>query len=207
MADRFSYVAPAAEAAFDFKEQGSRFLARLAPCGTPAEAASHLEGLRKRYHDATHACWAWRCGWGDSLMERCSDAGEPSGTAGQPILRALHEAEASDASLVVVRYFGGTKLGTGGLSRAYRDAARGAIAAARMVRRVLTRAVECQMPYGAQGAFRHVAEKLGASLHDESFSEQWSVEATVPLGELHEFEARLAELNEAWKGGVRWRSK
>jgi uncharacterized YigZ family protein len=207
MADPFSYMAPAAGAAFDFKEQGSRFLARLAPCASPEEAALHLEGLKRRYHDATHACWAWRCGWGKRLRERCGDAGEPSGTAGPPILRALQDVEASDASLVVVRYFGGTKLGTGGLARAYRDAARGVIAASILVPRVLTSTLYCEMPYGAQGAFRHLAEKRGVRLSAESFGEEWAVEAAVPLASLQDFEARLVELKEAWKGGVRWKLK
>ncbi len=207
MAEPFSYQAPAAEAAFDLKEQGSRFLARLAPCATPDEAACHLVALKRRYHDATHACWAWRCGWGEALRERCSDAGEPSGTAGPPILKALQESVVSDASLVVVRYFGGTKLGTGGLARAYREAARGAVASAKLAIRVLTSTICCQMPYGAQGAFRHFANKSGAKLGDERFGEEWSVEAIVPMGALRDFEAGLIKLKESWKGEVRWRSK
>lgn len=207
MADPFRYRAPSADHAFEFKEQASRFLAVLAPSGDPAAAAAHLASLRKRHFDATHHCWAYRCGWGEALAERCSDDGEPSGTAGQPILRTLQEAEVSDASLVVVRWFGGVKLGTGGLARAFRAAARGALADASLADRVLTATLVCEVPYGAQGSFRRLAERAGARLGAESFTESWSVEAAVPLGALAEFEARLSELREAWKGAVRWKSK
>lgn len=207
MADPFAYRVPAAEASFEFKEQGSRFLGLLAPSATPDAAAAHLATLRRRYHDATHHCWAWRCGWAEGLAERCSDDGEPSGTAGQPILRSLQDAVVSDSSLVVVRWFGGVKLGTGGLARAYRAAARGALAEVSLAPRVLTARLACEVPYGAQGSFRRLAERAGASLGPEAFGEGWSVEAAVPRGALAEFEARLAELAEAWKGGVRWKSK
>ena len=207
MADPHRYRIPSADSAHEFKEQGSRFLALLSPCASPAGAAGHLDSLRRRHHDATHHCWAYRCGWGAGLAERCGDDGEPSGTAGQPILRSLQEGEVSDASLVVVRWFGGVKLGTGGLARAYRASARGAIAGARLEERVLTATLLCDLPYGAQGSFRRLAKKTGAQLGTESFAEGWSVEAAVPLGTLPEFEARMAELSESWKGAVRWKSK
>lgn len=207
MADPFAYRTPSADASFEFKEQGSRFLGLLAPCASPEEAAAHLAAARKRHHDATHHCWGWRCGWAEGLSERCSDDGEPSGTAGQPILRSLQDATVSDASLVVVRWFGGVKLGTGGLARAYRAAARGALAEASLAPRVLTALLTCEMPYGAQGSFRRLAERAGARLGAEGFAEGWSVEASVPRGSLPDFEVRLAELAEAWKGAVRWKSK
>ncbi len=207
MGDPYTYRAPVAPAASELKEQGSRFLAHLAPCPEPAAAAAHLESLRGRYHDATHHCWAWRCGWGGSLAERSADAGEPRGTAGALILRTLQEAGVSDASLVVVRYFGGVKLGTGGLARAYRESARAALAGAVLEARALLARLSCEMPYGAQGAFRHLAAKAGATLSEGRFGEGWSVVAAVPLDALPAFEARLAELREAWKGAVRWRSK
>jgi len=207
MADPYRYRTPAAESAFEFKEQASRFLAVLAPRPDAEGAAAHLASLRKRHHDAAHHCWAYRCGWGGDLAERCSDDGEPSGTAGQPILRSLQEAEVSDASLVVVRWFGGVKLGTGGLTRAFRAAARGVLAEAPLAERVLTATLACEIPYGAQGSFRRLAERAGVRLGAESFAESWSVEAAVPLGALTEFEGHLTELREAWKGAVRWKSK
>jgi len=207
MADPHRYRTPAGESSFEYKEQASRFLAVLAPCAGPEGAAAHLTTLRKRHHDAAHHCWAYRCGWGEGLAERCSDDGEPSGTAGQPILRSLQEAEVSDASLVVVRWFGGVKLGTGGLTRAFRTTARGALDEASLDERVLTATLACEVPYGAQGSFRRLCERAGGRLGAESFAEAWSVEVAVPLGALAEFEGHLLELREAWKGAVRWKSK
>lgn len=207
MADPYRYRVPATERSFEFKEQASRFRAVLAPCPDPEGATVHLTSLRKRHHDAAHHCWAYRCGWGEGLAERCSDDGEPSGTAGQPILRSLQDAGVSDASLVVVRWFGGVKLGTGGLTRAFRTAARGVLEEAPLAERVLTATLACDIPYGAQGSFRRLAERAGARLGAESFAESWSVEAVVPLDALPEFEGRLVELREAWKGAVRWKSK
>lgn len=207
MADLYQYQVPGAAGPFEFKEQSSRFLALLSPASTPEEAARHLDGLRKRYHDATHHCWAWRCGWGETLKERCSDDGEPSGTAGQPILRSLQEMEVSDASLVVVRWFGGVKLGTGGLARAYRTAARGVLAPEGLVTRLLTQTLICEMPYNAQGLFRRSVERAGGMLRNETFGESWSVEAEIPLRTLAEFAANLGELRELWRGALRWKSK
>src|SRR5262249_48232856 len=114
----------------EVRERASRFLAFAHRVSTPDEAAAIIEGLRRDYHDATHVAFGWRTGSGPSAAERSSDAGEPSGTAGKPIAGAISSARLSDVVVAVVRYFGGTKLGTGGLARAYREAAEKALAAA-----------------------------------------------------------------------------
>ncbi len=106
--------------------KGSRFLAAAFRADTEGAALSRIEGVRRKYHDATHHCWGFRL----EDLERWNDDGEPSGTAGVPIATALRRAERIDALIVVTRWFGGTKLGTGGLARAYGDAAREALAAA-----------------------------------------------------------------------------
>lgn len=94
---------------------GSEFLAFAERADTPEEALTQFAALRARYPDATHHCWAYRIG----PLSRLSDDGEPGGTAGAPILRAIHEQGVDHVMVVVVRYFGGVKLGTGGLARAY----------------------------------------------------------------------------------------
>ncbi len=119
------YRVPAAPASGELRERGSRFLAVVWPASSTARARRELDALGRAHAGATHLCWAWRIGWPPS--ERWSDAGEPHGTAGMPILRALRGAGLSDVVAGVVRWYGGTKLGKGGLARAYAGAARAAI--------------------------------------------------------------------------------
>ena len=114
----------------EIKVKGSRFIGRALAASTREQAAAALDGIRRRYHDATHHCSAWRVGAPDSAQTRSDDDGEPSGTAGPPILAAIEGGEIFDVLVVVTRYFGGTKLGGGGLVRAYGAAARQALEAA-----------------------------------------------------------------------------
>lgn len=143
MIDEYTSVAAPAHA--ESKVKGSRFLALLAPVESPEAALRELEAVRKTYHDASHHCFAYRIGPAGG-QERFSDAGEPSGTAGKPILLALRHASVSDAVLVVTRYFGGTRLGVGGLRRAYAGAAEAALQRAGRVQRILTEAVRVAVP-------------------------------------------------------------
>ncbi|MEZ6196578.1 MAG: YigZ family protein [Planctomycetota bacterium] len=105
------------------KVKASRFLARVFPVRSREEAEAALTAVRRLHHDARHHCWAWRLGPPESATELANDDGEPGGSAGPPILGALRRAEVLDALCVVTRWFGGTKLGTGGLVRAYGEAA------------------------------------------------------------------------------------
>ena len=206
-APSFEYLSPKGEAKAEVKEQGSRFLAFLAPARSPEEALAHLGLLKRRYHDATHHCWAYRVGWAESLAERASDAGEPSRTAGPPILAALQERRISDACLVVVRYFGGVKLGTGGLARAYRAAARAALEGADLSRVELASEWEVTLPYPAQGELRRSCSKGGVEWLEEAYGERLRVRLRVPLRGAAAFESALCDLREAWKGEVQWKSK
>src|SRR5258708_37415437 len=125
-----SHTVPTHEGRAEIRERASRFLSFASPASTPKEAGALVARLKKEYHDATHVAFAWKIGSGGSARERASDAGEPSGTAGKPIAAAIASAGVTDVVAAVVRYFGGTKLGPGGLSRAYRRAAEAAIPAA-----------------------------------------------------------------------------
>jgi len=207
MPDPFSYLTPEGAASSELKEQGSRFIAHLLPACEADEAMAVLQSLRKSYHDATHHCWAYRLGWAEDLLSRSSDDGEPSHTAGEPILRALEDRGVSDAILVVVRYFGGVKLGTGGLARAYRGAAKQVIEAAHHRVRVLTETWSVILPYGAQGSLRHAAAESGVELSEQSFGEDLTLLAKVPKSTVGPFLGRLERLSEQWKGAVRWKSK
>jgi uncharacterized YigZ family protein len=207
MPEPFLYLTPVAAISSELKEQGSRFIAHLSPACEADEAMAVLQSLRKSYHDATHHCWAYRLGWAEGLLSRSSDDGEPSHTAGEPILRTLEDHGVSDAILVVVRYFGGVKLGTGGLARAYRSAARQTLEAAHHRVRILMVTWSVTLPYGAQGSLRHAAAESGVELSEQSFGEDLTLLARVPRSAAGPFLNRLERLSEQWKGAVRWKSK
>lgn len=207
MHDAWSYLSPAAPSSAEFKDKGSAFLGRLSPASSPEEALAFVESQRRRFHDATHHCWAYRTGWGEALQSRCSDAGEPSRTAGPPILGSLEARGVSDACLVVIRYFGGVKLGTGGLVRAYRAASQLALDAALLEARTLFTEWEVALPYAAQGALRHAAAALGVTLRDAQSGERLVLRARVPMGSAEAFGGALERLRERWKGGVEWKSR
>ena len=120
-ADRYVTLAAPARAEPP-KTKGSRFIGEAFPVEDEAGVTAHLDAVRKREHAATHHCWAWRCA-PDGADWRFSDGGEPSGTAGLPILREIEGRGLAGVLVVVTRYYGGTKLGTGGLARAYAEAA------------------------------------------------------------------------------------
>ncbi len=106
----------------ELKVKGSRFTATVLPAADKSQALQRLDDVRKEFYDATHNCFAYRLGF-DGLDFRAADDGEPSGSAGKPILFMLQKYDVSDVLLVVTRYFGGTKLGVGGLARAYSESA------------------------------------------------------------------------------------
>lgn len=114
----------------EIKIKGSRFLGRAFEAVTEDEARAELAALKKKAYDATHHCSAWKIGPPEKPIERHDDDGEPSGSAGPPILGAIHQSGLTNALVVVTRYYGGTKLGTGGLVKAYGEAARLALAEA-----------------------------------------------------------------------------
>jgi uncharacterized YigZ family protein len=165
-----SYRAPLAESRAEIREKGSVFLAVIGPAADEAAAKAFLIRLEKEFPDATHHCWAWRLGV--PARERGADAGEPAGTAGVPILQVLRGAGLADVMAVVVRWFGGTKLGKGGLARAYAGAAREALQGLPVAVRVPTVRLAVEVPYEKVGAVKRLlrppeielaAEEYGAS--------------------------------------------
>jgi len=207
MDDPDAYLVPRALARGEVREKGSRFLAFLTAAGGAEEALAFVASLRREYHDARHLPWAFRAGWGGGMEARSSDDGEPSGTAGAPILRALEAARVSDACLAVVRYFGGVKLGTGGLSRAFRAAAEAALQGAELEPRVLRVVAEVDLPYPLEGLLRREAERVGALLGDLRFGEGITATVAVPRSQWERFEGFLRALSETSGGRVRWKSR
>ena len=183
-----SYAAPAGEARAEIREKGSRFLAVIGPAADEAAAKAALAALEKEHRDATHHCWAWRLG--SPPRERSSDAGEPAGTAGVPILQVLRGAGLSDVVGVVVRWFGGTKLGKGGLARAYSAAVQEALPALPVVARVPAARLAVEITHEKVGAVKRLLRPPEVELA----SEEYGAAARLVLA-VHE--SRLAALQEA----------
>lgn len=131
-----------------FRDRGSRFIAIAIPVTSQEEIKTRLAELRKEYHDARHHCFAWVLG-PDRQTFRINDDGEPSGTAGRPILGQINSKELTNILIVVIRYFGGTLLGVSGLINAYRSAASDAIANATIVEKYLMEKWSLSFPYTA----------------------------------------------------------
>src|SRR5215213_9894449 len=164
-----SYPSPAGGARAEIREKGSRFLAIVGPAAGEEAAKARLAELERELPDATHHCWAWRLG--DPPRERSSDAGEPAGTAGMPMLQVLRGAGLSDVLAVVVRWFGGTKLGKGGLARAYAAAVREALPGLPVAQRVTTVRIALQIPYERVGAVKRLIHPPEVELESEEYAE------------------------------------
>jgi uncharacterized YigZ family protein len=149
----------------EVRARGSRFLARAWPVRSEHELRERREECRRRHHDARHHCWALRLGPPGRVLERHDDDGEPSGTAGLPILGALQRADLHDAAVIVTRYFGGTKLGTGGLVRAYGEAAALALEAAPRRTAWLLSELELACTYEDLGIVEGILARHAESLH------------------------------------------
>lgn len=165
-----SYPSPAGEARAEIREKGSRFLAVIGPAADEEQARARLAELERLYPDATHHCWAWRLG--SPPRERASDAGEPAGTAGVPILQVLRGAGLADVLAVVVRWFGGTKLGKGGLARAYAAAAREALQDLPVATRVPVVRLALRVPYERVGAVKRLIHPPEVELEEEEYGQE-----------------------------------
>ncbi|MBR9978495.1 MAG: YigZ family protein [Bacteroidetes bacterium] len=175
-----SYLTIAERRDTEIKILASRFLSYALPCRSAEAFAAELETLRKEHYNATHHCFAWRIGYeGDAF--RYSDDGEPGGTAGKRILGAIDRQGLTDVGIVVVRYFGGTKLGVGGLSRAYADAAEAALAECTIVQRFLTRKLTLTFPYDMTSQVHHVLDMHGIEVADRRYEEHCIYDVAVRL--------------------------
>ncbi|MCO4772158.1 MAG: YigZ family protein [Deltaproteobacteria bacterium] len=174
------------------KIKGSRFIASVAFAGTEEEARAHVASVRKQHHAARHVCWAFRVG---DAGEHCrsSDDGEPGGSAGRPILTAIEGVDVTYVAVAVVRYYGGTKLGVGGLVRAYGGAAQEGLAVAGVHVVVPTRAVTVSVPYDSMGAFETFCVREGVARPEGAYGQAVTFVFAVPEQEAEDFGARLVE--------------
>ena len=173
-----------------FKDNGSRFIAQAWPVESEERVKEIVDGLKKEYHDARHHCYAYRIGL-DGSTWRANDDGEPSGSAGRPILGQIDSAGLSDILVVVVRYFGGIKLGIPGLIRAYKTSTADALANAEVVEKIAGKDFRVSFPYLSMNAVMKVAKDLSLLQRDQSFAADCSMVLRVRLSLEDSFRERI----------------
>lgn len=186
--DTYSSIGAASEGVY--KDRGSRFIALAYPVESESEARELIEQVRREYHDARHCCPAYRIGRDGSLW-RASDDGEPAGSAGRQILSQIDSMSLSDILVVVVRYFGGIKLGVPGLIKAYRGATKDALDKAEIVEKVAGRVWKVEFSYDEMPMVMKVVKDLGLQPSATDFGLDCSLEVRVRLSQEEAFKSRL----------------
>ena len=187
---------------YEEKVRDSRFIATATPVSTAQQAEEFIEEIRKEFHDASHNCSAWKVGKGDGSRYKYNDDGEPSGTAGRPILKAIETRELSDICLVVTRYFGGTKLGTGGLMRAYGQAASELLKKCDIEKNYVTRSASFSADFDFMGVIHNVINNFKADLKDSVYGDDVLFIVEVKSADFQNFRDKLIE---ATNGQVRFK--
>ena len=178
MASKDTYKSIAAPSEGLYKDLGSRFIARAYPVESEDEVRDIVAAIRKEYHDARHHCYAYRLGLEGDVW-RAADDGEPAGSAGRPILGQIDSAGLSDVLVVVIRYFGGIKLGIPGLIRAYKTSTADALAQARVIEKVAGRWYGLRFPYASLPSVMKVVKDLDLPQRGQSFLEECTLEVRV----------------------------
>lgn len=183
MRDTYRTIAVAGES--EFRDRGSKFFGFAQGVTTEAEALEMVEVLRKRHPKANHHCYAYRLGLGTDLY-RANDDGEPSGTAGRPILGRIDQLSLTDTCVVVVRYFGGTLLGTGGLINAYRTAAELALGQAEVGERIVQEVITLSFGYEQMSTVMNAISRMGLSMQAQRFQEAAEIDVAIRRSEVRE---------------------
>ncbi len=173
-----------------YKEKGSRFLAFAYPVSSSEEAQDTLLALRRQYHDARHHCYAYRLGH-DGSQYKLSDDGEPSGTAGKPIHGQLLSFNLTQVLVVVIRYFGGVKLGTGGLITAYKTAARDALEQAKLKTCIITSMMRIRYPFARTSEVMRILKEMEVRIGSSQYADDCLVEVEIRRRDLATLKSRL----------------
>jgi len=188
------YPVPALEIRRELTVSNSRFISSLAPVFSVDEAKDFIARIKSEFPDASHNVPVYLIGHGDSEIAHCSDAGEPSGTAGRPALAVLRGSGLGDVAVVVTRYFGGTKLGTGGLVRAYSKALRLVVESVPRAEKVLIHTVMLVFPYTYLERVRLLVAAQDGKVLDEDFAVDVTLTARIIVEKLPTFQSSLSEL-------------
>jgi uncharacterized YigZ family protein len=189
--DKYLTIQKAAEA--NLRVKGSRFLGFAVPVDLAERFKSILQERTKRYHDATHHCWAYRILVDDKVVVAFSDAGEPSGTAGKPILSVIEGRQLLKVGVIVTRYFGGTKLGTGGLARAYADCAGRTLDRADVVTQIIREEVILRFPYEMMNVVMRIIDRYEAVIVPSNYEGNPKLAVMVPRSQVVHFQKELAD--------------
>lgn len=189
-----TYPVPAKEAQAEIYVINSRFIASLSPVFDVEEAKAFIEKIKEKYDDATHNVPIFLVGHGASVTAHSSDDGEPSGTAGRPSLAVLEGSGLGDVAVVVTRYFGGTKLGTGGLVRAYGDAVRAVLAVTPRARKIPTHVAKLVTPYPHFERIQHIIAQHNGKVLQDKFTEEVAITLQIPTENFAGFQNHLQEI-------------
>ena len=176
-----------------YKEKGSKFIAYAVPCFNEEEAKSYLAEWRRLHHQARHVCYAYRFG-SDHSAFRANDDGEPNNSAGAPILGQIQSFGLTNVLIGVVRYFGGTKLGVGGLIHAYKTAAREAIENGLIVERELKQLLEIKFSYPVMPLVMNAVKQFRVDVLSTDLQMDCAVIVDVPLGQFSVFKNKISEI-------------
>ena len=193
---RKEYLTVSGEAAAELEEKKSRFIATVKPVITEDEAHAFIDSLKARYWNASHNVYAYYI-CGDGIMQKFSDDGEPSGTAGLPVLEAAKKLGVQDVAVVVTSYFGGTLLGAAGLVRAYGKSSAMGIEAAGIVKRVLCIEAGIAMDYSLLGKVQALVASKGYKVKDTVYAQDVDIYLYIPVDEFDSFSAQLTEATNA----------
>lgn len=174
-----------------FRDRGSKFIARAVPVTDSKEALEVVENMRKEYHDARHHCWAYRIGVSEGEW-RVNDDGEPAGSAGNPIMGQIKSFDVTNIIVVVVRYFGGTLLGVGGLINAYKTATREALEAAVIVRKRITEKYIINFPYTRMKIVTRIIREEKLLQSDQKFELDCSITIDLPASKIEKVKQRFS---------------
>ncbi len=177
-----------------YKEKGSKFIGIAVPCWNEDEAKNYLSEWRKEHHQARHLCYAYRFGLSGDIY-RANDDGEPNNSAGAPILGQIQSFELSNVLIGVVRYYGGTKLGVGGLINAYRTAAKEAIEAAKIIEKEVFEWVEIHFEYADMPGVMNFLKKWELSQESTDFEISCKIKTKLPLNTAHELKEELGQFS------------
>lgn len=192
MSSEYRTIANDSEAVI--REKMSRFIAFAHPVRSAAEAKDWIASIASKYHDARHVCWAYMLG-AESSEFQWSDNGEPSGTAGKPILGQIRSKELSNVAIAVVRYFGGIKLGTSGLIAAYREAARQALDGAEIITAFETDTVSFTFPYLSMNSVMRMVRDSASAIVSQEFDNVCSMTLEMRADRIDDLTRRITEID------------
>lgn len=187
------YPIPAGESRIELQVKNSRFIGRAGCTPSVAEARAFIDKVKAEEPGCSHAVYAFAVGHGATVVHGLSDAGEPSGTAGRPALAVVKGSGLGDVTVVIVRYFGGVKLGAGGLVKAYTETTQLALAELPVTEKVERQAVTVTMPYHFYEQAKRLIESHGGLVEKEEFAIEVTLQLVFTVDELPGFEAALAE--------------